>query len=102
VSQNFVKLKFFSDGFLRLEGTFLNGTDVHRIFRPKGVAEFHTPAEHKFHEDEELDVELEFLMEDKEGNEARVSVFFDRQAGTGGSDFIDGLMLEAPGRDSIG
>lgn len=41
-------------------------------------------------------------MEDKEGNEARVSVFFDRQAGTGGSDFIDNLMLEAPGRDSIG
>jgi len=58
VSQNFVKLKFFSDGFLRLEGTFLDGTDVHTIFRPKGIAEFHTPAEHKFHEDEELDVEL--------------------------------------------
>jgi len=41
-------------------------------------------------------------MEDKEGNEARVSVFFDRQAGIGGSDFIDGLMLEAPGRESMG
>jgi len=46
VSQNFVKLRFFSDGFLRLEGTYQDGTDVHKIFRPKGIAEFHTPAEH--------------------------------------------------------
>jgi carbonic anhydrase len=102
VSSNWVVLRFMSDGFLRLEGTFLNNTDVHRVFRAEGIAEFHTPSEHRFHPNEELDVELEFLMKDKQGNKARVSVFFDRVVGGNtANDFIDGLSLGQPGYDNM-
>jgi hypothetical protein len=99
VSRNFVKLRFQSDGFARIRGAFLNGSDSNRTFFSTGVAEFHTPAEHILPGDVVPDVELEFLMEDDEGNMARISVFFDRvEGGNCSNSFIEGLQLDSPGR----
>jgi len=75
---------------------------VHRIFLSSGVAEFHTPAEHYLQPNVDLDVELEFLLEDVYGNMARISVFFDRAVGgRQANPFIEMLNLENPGRDQI-
>ncbi len=102
IAQNFVKLHFISDGFMKVEGTFPNDTDINDLFKPVGVIEFHSPSEHTFVNEEHYDIEMEVLFEDKNGRQARASFFFDRTAGGNTQNsFIDALNLGTPGKDQI-
>lgn len=113
VSQNWVRLRFRSEGYLRIEGTDLNKTDVYYVYKPTGVMEFHTPAEHTYFDGSRYDVELVVHWADKDGNLAETSFFFDHtvEAETTNndlmdlltnSDFIDSLALDSPGHDMVG
>ena len=58
-SKNFVQANYRSDGYMRVEGSFPNGTDIYEVLKPTGHLEFHTPSEHTFGNGTHYDVELE-------------------------------------------
>jgi len=37
VSENWVEVNYRSDGFLRVEGTLPNGTDIYELYFPTGI-----------------------------------------------------------------
>jgi hypothetical protein len=97
-SINWAKMNYFSSGFLKLEG-ILPGTfkvlDV--LYKPGGVAFFHSPAEHTF-DGVACDVELQFFFIDKFMNVAAVSVFFDQvHGGRTRNEHLEALGLDFTG-----
>lgn len=98
VKQNWVQMKYKSDGYLSFGGFFEDDTEVDKFYKHMGFAKFHTPAEHNFFGQDKYDCELEFYFESPKGEMAIVSVFFDRAIG-GIEDnvFLDALKLEDTG-----
>jgi len=75
--------------------------DFYKLYKPKGLMQFHTPAEHTFNGRDRMDVEVEIHYQDMFGNLAIVSVFMDR-GGSGRIDLTDYLGLSGEvGREHI-
>jgi len=72
-------VNYKSDGFLRVEGYKPDFSEFNLFYKHKGYMLFHTPAEHSFYGKSLYDVELQFFFVNPEGEEAIVSVFFDRE-----------------------
>jgi carbonic anhydrase len=78
---HFISVHYETDGYISMNGSVGGGpSTVDKRFCALGSFEIHTPSEHTF-KDAHYDVEIEILHIDLEGQEARVSIFFDRVAG---------------------
>lgn len=100
-TNSWVELHYLSDGFFRVEGYTPDMKDFYKLYKPKGLMQFHTPAEHTFNGGQKYDVEVEIMYQDVMGNPAVVSIFMDR-GGSGRIDLTDYLNLQGEtGRSAI-